>query len=113
MPDQGFIRYQMSEEKIREMAQGDRDFVVQVAGEGQVSAVCKACVRALELREANELIWFHCPKCDRVSFYPIANIQRDIQYAIRDGRPFVSELFYFSELPATLTSPFAAYAKGD
>jgi hypothetical protein len=48
-----------------------------------------------------------------VSFYPAANVQRDIQFAINDGRPFVSDLFYMRQLPATLKSPFAAGTSGE
>jgi hypothetical protein len=111
MSEPGLISYRLPEETIRAMARGDRDFVVQVTGEGRVSAVCKGCVEALEIVQAQGLVWFHCPKCDRVSFDPVANVQRDIQFAIRHGQPFVSELFYFRELPATLVSPFAAAEK--
>jgi hypothetical protein len=106
MSEPGFLRVELSEDQIRAMARGDRDFVVQATGEGHVSAVCKACAQALEIHLDRGLVWFHCPKCDRVSFDPAANVQRDIQFAIRDGRPFVSDLFYMRQLPVTLTSPF-------
>jgi hypothetical protein len=113
MSEPGFLRFELPEHQIRAMARGDRDFVLQATGEGRVSAVCKACVQALEILEDRGLVWFHCSKCDRVSFYPVGNVQRDIEFARRDGRPFVSDLFYLRQLPSTLASPFAAGRDSD
>jgi hypothetical protein len=101
-----FLRFELPEERICAMARADRDFVLQAMGDGRVSAVCKACVRALEIAESDELVWFRCLRSDRVSFYPVANVQRDIGFAARDGRPFLSDLFYMKQHPATLRSSF-------
>ena len=108
----GFLRVELPEETIRARARGERDFVLQATGDG-VSAVCKACARALDILEDGGLVWFRCPGCSLVSFYPVANVQRDIQFAIKDGKPYVSDLFYMRQLPATLKSPFAASTTGE
>jgi hypothetical protein len=113
MSEPGFLRVKLPEDKIRAMARGDRDFVLQATGEGHVSAVCKKWVQALEIVQDGGLVWFRCPGCTLVSFYPVANVQRDIQFAIKDGQPYVSDLFYMRQLPATLKSPFETGKKGE
>lgn len=106
MSEPGFLRVELPEDQIRAMARGDRDFELKATGEGLVSAVCIACAQAPEILQDSGLVWFHCQKCHGVSFYPVVNVQRDIQFAVRDGKPFVSDLFYMRQLPSTLKSPF-------
>jgi hypothetical protein len=112
MSEPEFLRFKLPEDRIRAMVRGDRDFVVCVTAEGQVSAVCKMCNKSLEILRDGALVWFRCNKCALVSFYPVANVQRDLQFAIKDGQPFLSDLFYMRQLPATLKSPFAASSRG-
>ena len=57
-------------------------------------------------------VWFRCPGCSLVSFYPVANVHRDIQFAVKDGKHYESDLFYMRQLPATLKSPFLPARKG-
>jgi hypothetical protein len=113
MSEPGFLTFPLPEDKIRAMSRGDRDFVLQATGEGYVSAVCKKCVQALEILQDGGLVWFRCPRCELMSFYPVANVQRDIQFAIKDGRPYVSDLFYIRQLPETLKSPFGEGGQGE
>src|SRR4051812_8332834 len=101
-------RIAVTEEQIRAMARGNRDFILQVTGEGDVSARCKACATNLQIMRAGALLWFRCSGCQRESFYPVANVERDCYFAGKDGQPFVSELFYMKQRPPGLTSPFDA-----
>jgi hypothetical protein len=112
MSEQRIVGVNVPEHRIRVLARGDRDLILRTTGEGCVSAVCKTCVRALEIKRDRELIWFRCPKCALVSLYTVANVKRDTQLALKDGRPFVTDLFYMRQLPAELRSPFEAVATG-
>jgi Protein kinase domain len=92
--------------RLRVLARGDRDGILQTNAEGTVSGVCKKCVRALEIMRDEGLLWFRCPKCAQQTFCPVANIQRDARFAIEDGRPFVTDFFYLRELPAEVMKQF-------
>ena len=100
------LRVAMTEEQRRAMARQKRDFILRVTGEGEVSAQCKACACGLQIRREGPLLWFHCLGCKRESFYQVTNIERDCYFAGKDGRPFVSELFYMKQRPPGLKSPF-------
>src|ERR1043165_145526 len=98
-------RVAMTEEQIRAMARGSRDFRLRVTAEGEVSAQCKACACGLQIRRGGPLLWFYCSACKRESFYPVSNVERDCYFAGKDGQPFVSELFYMKQRPRGLKSP--------
>src|SRR5262249_22017982 len=46
-----FVGVKVSESQIRAMARGDRDFTMETTGEGEVTAVCKACAEYLNIAE--------------------------------------------------------------
>ena len=99
-------RVVMTEEQIRAMARGSRDFILKVTEEGDVSARCKAYATSLQIRQSGELLWFQFPNCNRLCFYPLTNVQRDLHFASEDKAAFISELFYLRQLPPNLKSPF-------
>jgi hypothetical protein len=99
------LRIQVSEEQIREKMRGDRDFRLRVTEDGEVSAECKACRTPLRLAGVEGIVWFGCPSCHRVSFYPVGNVARDAHFAQADGKPLEYELFYMAELPPDLQPP--------
>jgi hypothetical protein len=104
--DPKFVSVPVTEERIREMLRGDRDFHVQTTEKCEVSAVCLACAAYLDIAQDAGLLWFRCPSCRRVSFNPVANHQRDAHFAHKDGRPFAYELFFLKEIPPQFRSPF-------
>ena len=110
MSEQQFHSVEVPEARIRVLARGDRDVILQTTCDGRVSGVCKECVRALEVVRDRQRLWFRCPECALVTLYPVANVQRDTHYAIKDGRPFVADLFYVRKLLAKLECPFKAPA---
>jgi tetratricopeptide (TPR) repeat protein len=61
----------------------------------------------LEVASQEELVWLRCLLCRRVSFNPIWNVQRDIQFAIQDGTPFEYEQYFVRQIPPGLVPPFA------
>lgn len=99
------VRISVSEQRVREMMQGDKDFRIRVDFKGSVTACCNACNCALKTNEGNGLLWFRCPGCERVSFYPMGNIQRDTHFAIQDGAPLEYDLYYLREIPPGLRPP--------
>jgi hypothetical protein len=95
------------ESRLREMlAEGGKDLILRTSPDGAVTATCKMCRRTVELAERGGLLWFRCPTCRRVSFNTLANVRRDVRFAIEDGKPFEYEIFYLQQLPPELRPPF-------
>ena len=94
------------EDRLREMLKGSRDIVIHTASDGMVSAFCKECGEWMEVVQKDSLVWFRCGSCRLVSFNPIPNVARDIQFAIEDGAPFVYEIYFVRNLPPEFPSPF-------
>jgi hypothetical protein len=99
------VRVDVGEDKIREMLKGARDFRIRVGLDGTVTAHCKSCNVPMRTAEQDEIFWFRCPGCNRVSICPAGNIARDTQFAIKDGKPFEYELYFLKDLPPELKSP--------
>jgi len=99
------VRVDIGEDKVREMLKGTRDFRIRVALDGTVTAHCKSCDVPMRTAEQGGIFWFRCPGCKRVSLCPAANIARDTQLAIKDGKPFEYELYFMRDLPPQLKSP--------
>ena len=99
------VRVDIGEDKVREMLKGTRDFRIRVALDGTVTAHCKSCDVPMRTAEQGGIFWFRCPGCKRVSLCPAANIARDTQLAIKDGKPFEYELYFMQDLPPQLKSP--------
>ena len=99
------VRAPVSEQRLREMMKGDKDFRIRVDLDGAVTAHCKSCDCDMTITESSGLVWFLCPACQRASFYPAGNISRDTQIARQDGAPLEYELFYLKDLPPSLRPP--------
>ena len=106
-PEEGFTRVAVSEERLREMLRtGEKHLRLRTTASGVVSAECKTCHEALDIVQDQQLLWFRCPTCRRVSFNAIENVHRDIHFATKDGEPFEYELFYVDNFPPSLQPPF-------
>ena len=101
-----FAKAEMSEEAIKEMALKPKDVKLSIEENGAVSALCKECQKEMHLNDKDGLVWFICTSCSRFTFYPLANVQRDVHFAQQDGKPFEPELYYLKELPEGLNHPF-------
>ena len=99
------VRVDVGEDKLREMLKGARDFRIRVGLDGTVTAHCKSCNVPMRTAEQDEIFWFRCPGCNRVSICPVGNVARDTQFAIKDGKPFEYELYFIKDLPPELKSP--------
>jgi hypothetical protein len=104
--DLDLVVVQLPEARIRRILQGKRDFIVQITAQGEVTASCKTCSNRMSLSRKDEFLWFYCHQCRRISFDPIANVQRDTGLAIKDGRTLKHEMYFTTKLPPTLKSPF-------
>lgn len=100
------VGVQLSEAKIRQMLRGTRDFIVRADPDGRVTAFCKKCATNMTLAIKDSYLWFYCAQCQRLSFNPLVNVQRDVRFAEKDQRPFRYELFFAPKLPASLIPPF-------
>ena len=105
------IRVRFGEEmtlaELRKMLRGERDFVVRATPDGNYAATCKSCQQALWLVPQNDILWFKCPGCRRMTCYPEANARRDVRIAERDGHAFEYELYFNQYWPADIEPPFS------
>lgn len=98
------VRIDVPHELIREKMQGLRDFRMKITERGEVSAFCKGCEADIFVAQDDMLIWFHCKSCNRYSFNPPGNVERDAAYAAQDGKPLEYEGF-FIDFPPQLQPP--------
>lgn len=100
------------DELIRKMKE-PKDVGLLVGSDGTIAAYCKACKKGLAIVQTEQLIWFSCPQCKRVTFNPIPNFQRDFQLAKENGGIFEYEIFYLDDLPPELKPPHFDYAAAE
>ena len=98
------VSLSVSEDVIREKITESRDFRLRVTEHGDVSAFGKNCESDVWLARDEMLIWFHCKSCNRYSFTPPGNINRDAAFAAKDGAPLEYECF-FIDFPPQLQPP--------
>src|SRR5262249_39180032 len=109
-----FIATDVVEVEFRRKLQGQKgEFLLRAKLEGDVEAACNSCRVPLEVAQKDHLHWFRCPQCRGLSFNPTANINRDVRFAISDGKAFEYELHYLRQLPPGLVPPFSAEQVGD
>jgi hypothetical protein len=111
----GFIAAEAPETEFRRKLQekNNGDFLLRAKPNGDVEAVCKSCRVPLVVAQKDQLHWFRCPRCRRVSFYPTPNVKRDVQFAVQDGKAFEYEGHFVRALPPRLVPPFSAEEIGD
>jgi uncharacterized protein YegJ (DUF2314 family) len=89
------------------------EFLLSAKPDGGVEAVCNACRVPLVVAPKDQLHWFRCPQCRGLSFNPTPNVNRDVQFAIQDGKAFEYDSNYVRQLPPGLVPPFSAEEVGD
>src|SRR5438046_2130662 len=94
--------HSMTVEELTEMLTGEKDFRVRAGPEGKFTATCKACRETLWLAPQDEMLWFKCPKCRRMTCYLHENVMRDLRIAKTEGRPLEYELYFRQDWPASL-----------
>jgi hypothetical protein len=109
-----FIATEVVEADFRQKLKGQKgELLLRAKLDGQVAAICKSCRVPLEVVQKDQLHWFRCPQCRGLSFNPTPNVNRDVQFAIQDGKAFEYEVNYLRELPPGLIPPFSAEEVGD
>jgi uncharacterized protein YegJ (DUF2314 family) len=110
----GFVAVEVPEAEYRRKVREKKgEFLLRAKPDGSVAAICNSCRGPLNVVQQDELVWFRCPLCRRVSLNPTANVQRNVQFAIHDGEPFEEEMYYIRSLPPGLDPPFSAEEVGD
>jgi uncharacterized protein YegJ (DUF2314 family) len=110
----GFIAAEVPETEFRRKLQEKKgEFLLRAKPNGDVEAVCNSCRVPLVVAQKDQLHWFRCPRCHGVSFNPTPNVNRDIQFAIQDGKAFEYESNFVRQLPPGLVTPFSAEELGD
>ena len=110
----GFIATDVEEKEFRRKLQEVKgEFVLRTKVNGDVEAFCKSCRIPLIVVQKDQLHWFRCSHCQGISFSPTANVNRDVQFAIHDDKPFECESNYVRQLPPGLVPPFSADEVGD
>jgi hypothetical protein len=104
-----FVAVEVPEaEYLRKVREKKGEFLLRAKPDGDVVAICNSCRVPLDVAQQDELVWFRCPHCRRVSFNPTANVQRNVQFAIQDGEAFEEEMYFVREIPPVMVPPFAA-----
>jgi len=110
----GFVTTEVDEAEFRRKLGGLKgELLLRAKPEGDVEALCNSCHVRLVVVQKDQLYWFRCPRCHGISFYPAPNVDRDVQFAIQDGRSFEHELHFVRQLPPGLVPPFSAEELGD
>lgn len=98
------VKIEVPDQVIREKMKESRDFIMKITAARDVSAYCKGCATDMFVAQDEMLIWFHCKSCNRYSFNPPGNVNRDANYAAQDGKPLEYEAF-FIDFPPQLKPP--------
>ena len=110
----GFVAAEVEETAFRRKLQEMKgEFLLRTQPNGNVGATCNSCRVALVVAQKDHLHWFRCPRCHGISFDPTPNVNRDVQFAIQDGKAFECESNYVRQLPPGLIPPFSAEEVGD
>ena len=110
----GFIMTEVDEAEFRRKLSGLKgELLLRAKPDGEVEALCNSCHVRLVVAQKDQLYWFRCPRCHGVSFDPTPNVNRDVQFAIQDGKHFEHESNYVRQLPPGLVPPFSAEEMGD
>jgi hypothetical protein len=103
--DPEIVRVQVPLDRLMQKMQEPKDLRLVISSDGSFTAHCKKCAVTVKTAEKDGLIWYVCLKCNRVSFNPVGNMERDIELAQRHGGTFEYEIFYFRDLPPGLKPP--------
>jgi hypothetical protein len=101
----GWARIQVPAEHLKRLLKEPKDVRVLVFSTGAVAAVCKACAEQIQPADKDGLLWLVCPRCQGVSFVPLANLPRDVNWAEQAGGLFEYEVFFVRDLPPQLSPP--------
>src|SRR5215475_4526457 len=105
----GFIATEVVEADLRRKLQALKgEFLLSANPDGSIEAACNACRVPLVVTPKDQLHWLRCSQCRGLSFSPTPNVNRDIQFAIQDGKAFEYESNYVQQLPPGLVPPFSA-----
>jgi hypothetical protein len=102
----GFVRARVDVDKLIPMLKAPKDVIVWVSSARWVAALCKACAETIEPTPKDGLLWMVCPRCGRMTFLPLANLPRDVEFAQEsENGIFEYELFAVRELPPGFSPP--------
>ena|SRR5579859_4813814 len=99
------VRVQVPFDSLMLKLREPKDLRLVISSDGGYTAFCKECVAYAKTAEKDGLIWYICPKCKRVSFNPVGNLERDVGLARQQGGTFEYEIFYLRDLPPGLKPP--------
>lgn len=81
------------------LMQKPKDIHVVMGENGLSVATCKQCQQVLLSAIKDDLHWYKCPQCERLSFAPVVNLERDAHIAKTMGGTFEYEICFFRDLP--------------
>ncbi len=99
------VSKEMSREELLEVMRRKKDVHLTTFSNGDLVGICNSCDTRIHILIEEDLVWYICPKCERVSFGAVENMNRDIGIAEEHGGKLEHEIYYFRDLPESLRPP--------